>query len=166
MKLNNFKVQELVPKSVYDIHGDDAIFMMDKSLLDFIDNFKADLEAKFGGKISIVANDWLWDGIFQYRGLRTISFYNGLSNFNRSRSQHKYGRALDFDVYCDGKRILPSLIVNLIVEKFKEPLYDKITFIETGVNWVHIDTRANEYGDLVLWNAKTGTTRLIDRGNT
>lgn len=164
MKLNNFKAYELVDKATYELHGEKCLQMFDRELLLFIDGLHGQLQEDLGGKISIVVNDWKWGGKFQWRGLRNIHYYtNQLAKklnrepsaeeaqafFEKSRSQHKYARALDFDVYQDGVRLNPDVIRKIIIDCRTEHL---ITFIEDKVNWCHVDMRYTENDELVIYN--------------
>lgn len=170
MKLKHFITEEFVSPEAYAIHGDKALNMIDKELLLFIENFHPFCAKHFGGKVSIVINNWVWGGEFSQRGLRDLDYYiaklqkklkraptfaEAVQYYNKSRSQHKFGRGLDFDVYVDGVRIDPAIIRQLIIDNRHLFWIDAISFIEDGVNWVHVDTRAT-YEYLVLWHVSTG----------
>lgn len=157
MQLKNFKPFEFVDEATYKLHGDKSIGIMDKSLLVFIDSFHEHLQTKYkGSRISINVNDWKWGGRFSWRGIRTTKYYATPADFDRSRSQHKYGRGLDFDVYIDGTRVDPTTVRSWIIDLRHEPWVEPITFIEDGVNWVHVDTRYDPVNFLVLWHVGTG----------
>ena len=153
MKLNNFKAYELVDKTTYELHGEKCVQMFDRELLIFIDGLHHRLSERYSGKISIIINDWKWGGKFQWRGMRNVTYYGDVTKFNKSRSQHKYGKALDFDVHVNGVRISPDVIRDIIVECRGEHL---ITFIEDDVNWVHVDMRPTDNDLLVKWSPITG----------
>ena len=176
MKLRNFKAHEFVDRATYELHGEKCLQMFDRALLLFIDGFHTRLQEDLGGKISIVINDWKWGGKFQWRGIRNIHYYTdqlakklkrkptneeALEFFEQSRSQHKYGRALDFDVYQDSVRISPDVIRKIIIDYRTEHL---ITFIEDKVNWCHIDMRYTEDDLLVLYNIYTKGAATYARG--
>ena len=82
-KPRHFKVQELVPPTVYLDRGEKSIQLMDTRLLLLID----ELRDYYG---PAVINDWLWDGSFTESGLRTpdCTYYSPYS-------QHTLGRAVD-----------------------------------------------------------------------
>ena len=156
MKLNNFKEYEFVGEESYELHGDKCIQEMDKELLVFIDALHPALSDHFGQKVSIIINDWKWGGRFDDRGLRNPCYYGSMEAFDSSRSMHKYGSALDFDVYVDGKRIDPNVIRGWIINHRDLPWVYPITFIEEGVNWVHVDTRPTDNNLLIVWDINTG----------
>lgn len=173
MQIKNFSVKEFVSPETYSLHGEKAITMIDKELLLFIENFHPFCAKHFEGKISIVINNWSWGGEFSQRGLRDFQYYlnkltyklkrtptvkEAADYYNKSRSQHKFGRALDFDVYLHGVRINPEEIRQLIIDNRHLYWIQAISFIEDGVNWVHVDTRAtNDF--LVVWHVSTGEVK-------
>lgn len=148
MYLNNFRVEEFVPKSVYNKRGAKSIYLMDKELLVFIDEFRDHIGAP------ITINNWKWGGNFQFRGLRTPD-----SDVYSQFSQHSFGRALDFDVKgYDAAEIRKWIIDNRDLWWVKP-----ITFIEDGVSWVHVDTRCTPDNQLWSWHVKTGNTEIYRR---
>ena len=158
--LKHFKAYELVDKETFDIHGEKSYTMFSQGIIHFLTNIHADLTNHYGGKVRIVINDWKWKGEFSFRGLRTVKYYDSVKAFNKSRSQHKYGSAIDFDVYIDGKRISPAEIRALLI-KWRNNY--AITFIENGVNWVHVDTRPTTNNVLILWDVHTGKSQIFKR---
>lgn len=154
--LRNFKLHELVPDDVYTTHGEKCIRLMDKNLLVFIDAFHDYLNEVHGNAVSIIVNDWHWGGRFSQRGFRTRKHYATDDDYIKSQSQHKYGRGLDFDVYIGKTRMDPALVRKIIIDLCELDWVKPITFIEDGVNWVHVDTRSNDNGQLVVWHVKTG----------
>lgn len=81
---------------------------------------------------------------FRFRGYRPHYYMNGADY-----SEHRHGRAIDFDV--DGmtaEEVRQDILANQFDEDFKY-----ITCIEANVNWVHIDCRnypKEEKGILVV----------------
>jgi predicted transposase YbfD/YdcC len=148
MKLKNFSPYELVPKETYLIRGDKALQLMDKELLVFIDTLRTEL-----GK-SITINDWKWGGSFQYRGLRVPA-----SEHFKQYSQHTYGKALDFDV----KGMSAEQVRQWIIDNRDLDWVKPVSFIETDVNWVHVDTRPIPENQLWLWSPKTNVTTVFNR---
>ena len=165
IKLKNFKPHELVGPISYAIHADKAIEEIDVNLLTFIDELHGYISSlNPGKKVSIVINDWKWGGQFSNRGLRLVDYYGTVEKYNKSRSQHKYGRALDFDVYIAGELQPAQNIRSLIISIRAFTWARCISFIEDGVNWVHVDVRATENNMLVLWHMKTHKTTMYERG--
>lgn len=158
MKLKHFKVQELVDKNTYEQRGDKAITTLDKELLTFIDNYAEHLKSiNSDVKVEVIVNDWSWGGRFQWRGLRTPD-YKKFKKF----SQHSFGRGIDFDVYIDGVRVAPEVTRQWIADNRFTDWVRHIAFVEEGVNWVHVDTRAND-GDLIFWHVDTKQTTVYGR---
>lgn len=146
--MRNFKIQELVPKKVYEDRGEKAIQLLDKSLILFIDNLRSHL-----GK-PITINNWLWGGDLQYRGLRTPD-----SDVYSKYSQHSYGRAVDFDV----KGMSAEEVRHFLVQHRYFHWIEPVTFIEDDVSWVHVDVRTGTNGELWLWSPETAQTKVIKR---
>lgn len=146
--MKHFIVQELVPKSVYLLRGDRAIEALDPRILIFIEQLRKHLRKP------IIINNWFWGGKFQQRGLRTSD-----SDVYTAFSQHTFGRALDFDVVG----MTPKEVHDFIIRNRNEWWCQCITFIETGINWNHVDCRYNEKNDLVLWDVKTKETKYYGR---
>lgn len=125
-----FKVQEFVPKDIYDELGDSSLSLMDDRIIISI------IAMRDFFKLPIKINDWLFGGAFQNRGFRTA--YCGIGS---KYSQHKFGRALDFDIKgIPAKEVRGKILANQ--DKF--PL---ITAMEDNISWVHIDCR---------WTGRTG----------
>jgi hypothetical protein len=144
-----FKVQELVPESVYRDRGERSIQLIDNRIVKFIEGLRDAL-----GR-SITVNDWLWGGEFAYRGLRDSN-----SSVYSKYSQHSFGRAIDFDV----KGMTSQEVREWIIDNRDVDFVKPITFIEGSVNWVHVDCRGGTGGDLWLWDVKTGKTEIFKRG--
>lgn len=154
--MKHFKVKELVPSEVYAERGEKAITTICPLIIKFIDGFHDWLSSvNQGSKVSIIVNNGT---TFTQRGLRTPD-----SDDYSEYSQHSFGRAVDFDVYIDGDRQHPDSIHTLIIEFRNMDFTRGITFIETGINWVHVDTRYREDGGLVEWNVRTGESVIHSR---
>lgn len=131
-KPTKFRTEELVSKSTYKARGEKAIQLLDPRLLETLDQLRTNL-----GK-PITINNWIWGGGFQQRGLRT----SDAPEYSKY-SQHSYGRAADFDV----KGMTPTQVRLHVIQN--RHLYPHISFLECGINWVHIDVRN---GDFRLWH--------------
>lgn len=149
-----FKVHELVPESVYKRRGTKAMQLIDTRVQVFLDNLREALGAP------ITVNTWRSGGCFSQRGLRTREFYKSDQAYIDSLSQHKYGRGVDFDV----KGLSVKEVHKWLIENRNLAWVRPVTFVETGVNWVHVDCRfTTEDGDLWLWNVETGKTEVYKR---
>lgn len=136
-KPKHFDTKELVSKQTYQARGERSLELLDPRLLETIDQLRETL-----GK-PITINNWKWGGNFQQRGLRDVEFYGTALKYSDSLSQHKYGRAVDFDVKgMEAWQVREHIVIN-------KHLYPHISFLELGINWVHIDVRN---GDFKLWH--------------
>ena len=136
-----FKVQELVPPSVYEQMGDRSLILLDERAVITVDSLRKHL-----GKC--IVNDWCFGGHYKQSGLRT----DECPEYSPT-SQHAFGRAMDskFENHTAEE-------VRQFVIKNKE-LFPFITFIETDVSWFHFDVRNGER--LTLWSPKTGESRVV-----
>jgi len=121
-----FKPQELVTPYVFQRLGDAALTVMDDRLLIALDAVRNMVDRP------ITVNNWHIGGAFDERGFRDEAIGGN------KLSQHRFGRAVDFDV----EGLSPEMVRQMIVStwKYSEDLRH-ITAIERGVNWVHIDVR-------------------------
>lgn len=143
---SGFRIEELVPKSIYRHRGDKAWELLDIRLVWLVDCFKMWLENKKAKKIPFTINNWLWKGSRNWSGFRTVG-YKGYS----PTSQHSLGRA--FDILVKG---FPIREVQELLEEFVNTYFEEIqelhlqVTIEMGssVTWLHIDSRPNISGKL------------------
>ncbi len=136
-----FKVQELVPPSVYKKMGERAISLIDERVLITLDQ----LRLKLG---LCTVNDWCFGGKFEQSGLRT----DECKEFSPT-SQHAFGRAMDCKFRDHSAEEVRKFVIN---NRAKFPY---ITFIETDVSWFHFDVRKGER--LTLWSPKTGKSKVV-----
>jgi hypothetical protein len=129
-KCKYFQPYELVSKDVYYKFGDNSIWFIDVRILITLDNIKE----YFGIDKSIIVNNWYWDKKLQFRGFRPIDCKEG-----SEYSQHKFGRAVDFNIIgLNDNDVRKEIIKNQHIPSFKY-----ITTMEdfTDMNWIHIDCR-------------------------
>ena len=122
-KCKNFKIQELVPKYVYDKRGEKAWSLLDERGLITLDQ----LHDKYG---TMIINNYLWGGSRQWAGLRTAR-----SPYGTMYSQHRFGRAYDV--------IFKNWSAEEVrVDVLQNPeWFPFITSLELKVNWFHFDVR-------------------------
>jgi len=127
--LVNFIIQEFVPRDVYKIYEERSSIFIDTRVL-----WTADaIRDYFNSKVFI--NNWCFGGKLQYRGFRPHNSVVG-----SLYSQHRFGRAIDFDI--EG---VPAEQVRIeIINNRGHPAFQFIRGIELDVDWVHIDTRNSE----------------------
>jgi hypothetical protein len=146
MKAEYFKIQELVPPCVYSARGNKAWELIDDRLIYTIDQ----LRRKFG---TTIINTWHSGGDQSQSGLRTYEYYlqdgnneiefnkrlvEAMLKFNKSYSQHKYGRAAD----CLFSGVTADEVREYI---FTNPhKFEYINGIERNVSWLHIDVRNSD----------------------
>ncbi len=128
MKSKYFRIEELVPKHIYEKRGDKAWELIDYGIILTIDKLKTIFP---NGTITI--NNWVWNGDRQWSGLRTPE-----SPYYSSTSQHSYGRAVDilFSAY-DNQEVAQYVLDNPSEFPF-------IKGVERGVSWCHLDCRNRE----------------------
>lgn len=136
-----FKVQELVPPSIYGEYGSIALRLIDDRVLMTLDQ----LRLTFG---PCTVNDWCFGGRFEQSGLRT----DECKEFSPT-SQHTFGRAMD----CKFSNH-PSYEVREYVIKNKST-FPFIVFMETDISWFHFDVRNGER--ITLWSPKTRESRVV-----
>ena len=129
-----FKAQELVPRKVYEKLGEQSFLVLDDRIMVSLDAIRD----HFGH--TVVVNNWADGGRLQYRGFRDDSYYERASV--GLYSQHRFGRAADFNV----EGVLARDVRDEIVSNPKT--FPLIRAIEKDVPWVHVDCRC--YGPEVL----------------
>ncbi len=127
-KCNWFKIQELVPKHIYESRGEKAWELFDPLALLTLDA----LRERYG-KMTI--NDYYWNGGSQWRGLRTPE-----SPYYSQTSQHTFGKAFDitFEDY-NAEEVRRDILADI-----NHPDFRFINGLELDVNWLHFDTRNAE----------------------
>lgn len=127
----SFKLVEFIPPEVHITFGDNAVWFIDKKtveLAQFIRDY-------FSAPMTI--NNWHTGGQFKERGYRVPGSKTG-----QIFSQHKFGRAFDFNI-----KDLTANQVRAIILRDPEPfLKAGLTTIEDETyspTWVHADIRWN-----------------------
>lgn len=140
-KESNFKLQEFVPRRVYEYFGKNAIWCVDFDLIRLAQYMREYFNE------SMTINNWHTGGKFQYRGFRPDVFYyekqtDGSYKSKRKGkySQHRYGRALD----CNLSKTSPDEMREEIMRNEEMWLKVGLTTIEDGrfaPTWFHGDMR-------------------------
>ena len=92
--------------------------------------YTADKIREFYGKM--IANTWYWGGAHQYRGWRPLDCSVGAR-----WSQHKFGRAIDL---VSTETAVEEIRQDIKLRR-KGHIFQYITCIEDGVDWLHFDVR-------------------------
>lgn len=133
----NFYLDEFVGKSFYNKFGSKSIWFIDDRIIDIVQFIRTKT-----GK-SITVNTWFNGGRFSERGLRDPNTSTGAKY-----SQHKFGKALDFEV----SGIKSDDVRKLIQGEWKDELRELgLTAIEAGISWVHIDVRNTNGKGLMIF---------------
>jgi hypothetical protein len=125
MECRYFKIQELVPPSVYADRGRKAWELLDPTLLSLIDS----LRNIYG---PIIINTWDDGGNRSESGLRVPG-----CKYYRKYSQHSFGRAVDC---LFSKTTVDKVREDILNNQHRSP-YNLIRGLELNVPWLHIDVR-------------------------
>ena len=133
-KTNESLAKQVLPPEVYKTRGVRGLQLMNQHILETIDELRYNLDAPL-----IVNSDRY--GRTQ-SGLRDEQYYKTTEDYLRSKSQHKYGNALDFISPCISSQEIRKHIIE------NKELYPHISFLEVGklqggkdMTWCHIDCR-------------------------
>ena len=126
-----FQLKELVPKNIYAKFGDTAWQFLDKRVIMNIDYIREKI-----GKPVLVNY-----GTLNYRG-----YDDGGYRKYGSNSQHRHGRAIDFDVIG----MSPQQVRDWIVKNHKDFPEPNI-WLEDDVTWVHMDVRYSDISGVYLF---------------
>lgn len=125
----NFDIREFVPKIIWDNYQENSIWFVDPRIIAIAQNVRDYFSAE------MTINDWHYGGTFQNRGYRTPA-----SKIGAHYSQHKFGRAIDFNIKgLTAKECYKIIQVNhdwfhLRGVKAMEDIRDTPT-------WIHLDCR-------------------------
>ena len=114
-----FQWFELMPSEEYKPYW---LILMDERILRTLDHIRM----HYGKPVTV--NNWHQGGTFTLRGFRPMNSTTGAKY-----SQHKFGRAADFDVQGIGPE--------QVRKDIRSGLFPLITCVEDNINWVHIDVR-------------------------
>lgn len=134
---NYFKIQELVDREVYSIHGDSAWKFIDEKLL------KCLLIVRKGLDRSIKVNDWSFGGSMQQRGLRHNRSSMVIGKKSIYLSAHMMGKAVDFNVSgMESTEVRKWIQDNAELFPCKIRLENKLN--GKPISWVHLDVIQEE----------------------
>tara|TARA_R110002167_G_C12437001_1_gene630439 strand:- start:150 stop:575 length:426 start_codon:yes stop_codon:yes gene_type:complete len=141
MKLtNNFWLQEFVPRSMYRKWGDNSTWFID----DRIPKLAQFVRDRY--KVPIIINNWHYqkEGVYNFRGYRPAN-----TSVGAKKSQHKFGRAFDFNCKIPLKEIFADILLNK--ELFMKKGLRAVENIERSVTWIHMDVRHHFGDDLIIF---------------
>lgn len=136
MKISDhFDLREFVPKDIWDQYGKNSTWFIDWAIVE-----GAEWLRELFGK-PIIINNWHTGGTFQNRGFRHPHTTAGAR-----LSQHKFGRAIDFNVVG----VKPDEVYDALI---KEKGMIQWTAIEDKAftpTWTHIDCRFTNQEELLI----------------
>jgi len=133
----HFIIQEFVPPQTYALFGARSWLAMDVRIV-----WTADAVREYFKK-PVTINTWHNGGQFSARGYRlpTVKTLDDLT-------QHKMGRAIDFDV----KGIAAEEVRKEIIAHPTEFYFRFIRRLELNVNWVHADCALTNSDKIITFN--------------
>ena len=135
MRINKyFRLEEYLDKKTFQTRGWAGSTLLCPRML--YANYE--IREYLGDGYLMVINDWLWkeEDFFEYRAYRPLDY-----RYGAEYSQHRFGRASDFDIYKSGTRIAPKDVQEIILDLKKKGSLSAISAMEVGENWTHIDCR-------------------------
>lgn len=127
----HFDIREFVPKLIWDTYGERSAWFVDPRLIDSMDH----LRSFFGAPITV--NNWHTGGSFQNRGFRHPNSTQG-----GRLSQHRFGRACDFNVAGLKANDVYYAILNSWPEMVMSTAFTTLEDVADTPTWTHIDIRA------------------------
>ena len=125
---NSFKIHELVPKHIYEAYGEKAWRFISPQLILSIDMLKTRFP-----KGTMTINNYMWDGLREWSGLRTPT-----SPYYSETSMHSFGKAVD----CIFSHYMVGEVRDYIIDN--PTLFPHVIGLEMNVGWVHLDCRNEE----------------------
>lgn len=148
MPLKHFEYHELLPPEHKHLGNWGTLKIMDKNILTVADYFRH----MFG---STVINNYNWGGSYMDSGFRNTESYERMnSDFDKSLSQHKYGRAIDVKPNDIDALEAWWFIVDHPVKWLRKGL-KRIEAMELTVDgaqypWIHLDCGYSNKDGLVI----------------
>lgn len=127
---DNFHLDEFIDPATYSARGAKSIELMDMSIILAIQHLR-DITGK-----PITVNNWHKRGSLSMRGYRPEGTRTGAR-----WSQHKYGRALDFNIEGMTTREVHALILQHEQFFVERQWITVIERAEDSPRWIHIDCR-------------------------
>jgi len=150
----DFIEQEFVSKSLYKKEGECAIDHVHPLIIAFAQEIKDDLSDHYKQDVKIKINDWKWGGGRNYSGYREPECTVG-----GRRSQHRYGRGLDFIAYYKNKHTTIWIDADEVREyilNHQEKYRQFITRMESGLDaptWTHVDRKESNKEGIYVFRA-------------
>jgi hypothetical protein len=137
-KPKNFRIEELVPKKVFDLYGGNSWWFVNPKISWSLQEIRDYINHP------VLVNDWLWKGNRQNQCLRTVDYYTEFS-----LSQHLFGNACDIQV----AKLTGDEMRDMVKAMKKQRKLQHVTAIEDKVNWLHFDCRPSfKPEELIIFN--------------
>ena len=150
----NFDIRELVPETIWDTYGERSVWFIDPRTISFLQELRDIFEEIYPGNVSININTWHTGGSRTKSGFRLPNETTG-AKF----SQHKFGRAVDIQVFVGNSKNrsqLDSKEVNRIIFANEQRLMAKglttVENVEYTKGWNHLDCRPTGLSKLLVVN--------------
>lgn len=139
----NFYLQEFVSKDVYTKWGDNAIWFVDRKVI----NITQFLRERFG---VTTVNNWMDGGQYNYSGFREPECTVGAK-----LSSHRFGRAADTKFRDKSElEVYQDIVTNFdLYKKYGLTTVENIKMTtKNKEGWVHFDTRWTNKEELLIVN--------------
>jgi len=151
---NSFDIRELVPEAIWDVYGERSVWFIDPRTIAFLQELRDILEEIYPKQVSVVVNNWHTGGNRSKSGFRLPT-----ETIGAKFSQHKFGRAVDIQVFVGNSKDrtqLDSKEVNRIIFVNEQRLMAKglttVENVEYTKGWNHLDCRPTGLSKLLVVN--------------
>jgi len=151
---NSFDIRELVPEAIWDVYGERSVWFIDPRTIAFLQELRDILEEIYPKQVSVVVNNWHTGGNRSRSGFRLPT-----ETIGAKFSQHKFGRAVDIQVFVGNSKDrtqLDSKEVSRIIFVNEQRLMAKglttVENVEYTKGWNHLDCRPTGLSKLLVVN--------------
>lgn len=154
----NFDIREFVPQLLWEQFRDKSIWFVNPTIIKLAQFNKDFFSEYFGKEVSVIINDWLWGGRYQFSGFRfpdslkrdseTTFHQGGLCSATDNKYRFKETR----------ETIDPDEIRKIILEHESEFMAKGLTTLESGEfapTWVHQDCRNTLLDHILIVKPRT-----------
>lgn len=140
MKISpHFTIEEFVPEQIFRAYGDSSIWFVDMRLIEGMEWLRTFFA------VPITINNWHTGGSFQNRGFR-----HPMDSKYARLSQHKFGRACDFNVYGLTAPQVYDIILANKATIMENTAFTTIEDVADTPTWTHIDLRLTKSDQLLI----------------
>ena len=135
----HFDLREFVPKPIWDQYGTNSLWFINTRLIE-----SAEFMRMFFSK-PILLNTWHIGGKLQNRGFRTPQ-----TTVGGRLSQHRFGRAIDFNVSGMADKDVQAAIVENWTYISRSTSFTTMEDGSFTPTWTHLDMRQTRSTDLLI----------------